>query len=458
MRRDAEESSFRTKGLEQSLPSCKYSVIALALLATLVLSVPIHVGSTINALATSVPASTIELGTVPKGLAIDSGTGTLYTVLYLNGTLLALNSNTLHTIGRVVVPSPYDVAVDPATHLIYVSQGGSNASITIINGTTQNYLVGEIKGAGTPYALAIDPSRNLVFAADPGDGSFWMINGTTDSVVSSFSMQDTSAIAVDPTSHDIFVGNASTGLQTGSINVVSDAGNNLSIIMTIPVPFVPGNLAVDPAAHLLFVTPGGNVPSGSPNFVAIDEETHQTAYSITLGQGPNVMAVASPSRLFISDPGQDRLYEVNDLTGEVLLNSTGDQSGSVSFGPEITSMLYGPTMGKLYITERGITDLIVLDVNNNTSSTTSSSSSSLSSSSSSSGSVAATTTISSSISTGAQTGLSSGYLYLLIPILLLVVIAIAMPMSRGRRSTVAMVYDAKRTSLSSLRTASQSSN
>jgi YVTN family beta-propeller protein len=324
-----------------------------AVVATFMLvnsSLPLPLSATVS---NGPSLSSVDLGTVPRGVAVDSGLRSIYAVLYLNGTTLALDQETLSTVARISTPSPYAIAVDPSTGRVYVSQG-EGGSIAVIDGST-NSRVATVTGAGTPYALAVDETDNLVFCADTAENSLWIVNGSTSLVAARVPMGDTSALAVDPAVHEAFVGNLSSDLKSGTIDVVNTTG--MRVIRTVPIPIPPGHFAADPASHLLFVTSAG-APGSGANFLAVDDRTFQTVYSERLGYSPDVMAVDSSSDVYVSDVGVNRLYEVDGATGQVLLNSTGDSSG-VSF-TGITSMAFDPQSGRLFITESDLTSLLIL--------------------------------------------------------------------------------------------------
>jgi DNA-binding beta-propeller fold protein YncE len=298
--------------------------------------------------------SSIPLGTVPRGVAVDSSSGSVYTVLYLNGTTLALDPHTLDVAARIATPSPYAVAVDSSTDRVYVSQG-QGSSIAVIDGSS-NKVVASVDGAGTPYALAVDEAHDLVLAADTGANSLWIVDGSTDTVSGRVQMGDTSALALDQGSREAFIGNLSAGTQSGSIIVVNTSSK--AVIRTVPIPIPPGRFAFDPVSHLLYVTSGDSTGSGV-NFMAINDQTFQTVYSVHLGDSPNIVTVASSPDVYVSDSGLNRLYEIDGSTGSVLSNSTGDAAADISF-TGITGMAYGNATGSLYITEDGVTSLVIL--------------------------------------------------------------------------------------------------
>jgi DNA-binding beta-propeller fold protein YncE len=324
--------------------------------------------------------SSVSLGTVPRGVAVNSNTGSVYTVLFLNGTTLALNPQTLSTVAKIPTPSPYAVAVDPETGTVYVSQGQGD-SVTVIDGSS-NSIVQRINGTGTPYALAVDDTDHLLFCADTSEELLWIVNTTNNAVSAHIPIGSTSALAVDPAAREAFAGNVSSDLQSGEIEVVNTT--TMSLIRTVPIPIAPGHFAVDQASHTLFVSSAGASGSG-PNFLAIDDQTFQMLYSIHLGGSPNIIAVGPSSDVYVSDQGLNRLYEIVGANGTVLYNSTGNSDGISLTG--ITSMAFDSQMGRLYITENDVTSLIVLATTITSISTTSTTSSSTTSTSTNSGSL-----------------------------------------------------------------------
>jgi len=308
---------------------------------------------TVAATTAPVPFS-VGLGTVPRGVAVDPTSGAVYALLYLNGTTVALEPPTFHVFGTVSTPSPYAIAADPAAGDVYVSEGQGPVSVSVLDGSA-NSVVATVKGAGTPYALAVDDADGLLFAADTSSGSLYAIRTSTDVVAARLPVGSTSALAVDPDTHEAFVGN----LSSGSGTVVAYSAQTLKAVGTVSIPFPPEHLAVDPATGLLFVASGGEQGSSPVDFLAINETTMQVAYGSRLGQAPSVMAVATSPDVYVSDVGQNRLYEVDGSTGRVLMNSTGDSSNGVDY-TGITAMAFDPVSGSLYITEQGVTGLVVL--------------------------------------------------------------------------------------------------
>ncbi len=322
------------------------SLLIVCLAFSLVLLVPAAAAA-----STGPNISSVSLGTVPRGVAVNSATGTVYVVLFLNGTTLALDAQSLTTVSRITTPSPYAVAANPGTNTVYVSQG-TGPSISVIDGS-DNSVVSSVSGAGVPYGLAMDEDTNLILGADTDGATLWIVNGTTDSVIGHVPIEGSSAVAVDPSDNEAFVGNVSSDGLNGTIGVVSLS--SMSITKTIPIPIAPDHFALDPTSHLLFVA-CGSCGSGT-NFLAIDDQTMQTVYSLHLGGSPDLVAVGTSPDIYVNDVGLNRLYEVDGASGLVLFNSTGDSNASFT---GITGMAFDQQTQNLYITENEVTNLIVL--------------------------------------------------------------------------------------------------
>ncbi|MDA4116763.1 MAG: YncE family protein [Thaumarchaeota archaeon] len=315
---------------------------------------PILLSNSTNGADAQPSWSSVSLGTVPRGLALDSSTGTIYAVMYLNGTAFAIDLHSLKVVARIPIPFPDAIAVNTATDRVYVSRGVG--AVAVVDGFSHS-VVSEIQ-TGDDYALAVDEMRDLVFAADTGDNMLWVINGSIDAVAARVPMGDTSALAVDPSVGEAFIGNLSSDLTSGTVDVVNESAFHAAV-RTVQVPFPPMHFSVDPALHLLFVTSGSAASGANPNFLAIDDRTLQVAYAVNIGNAsPGITAVSPSHGVYVSDAGNGRIYELDEKTGQLLQNFSASDGGS-STG-EVTAMALSSSNGKLYLTETDDPELLIL--------------------------------------------------------------------------------------------------
>src|SRR5690606_37868054 len=108
--------------------------------------------------------------------ALDPGADTLYVVA--DQDLMMIDTTTSTVTGGLAIPTydrypnPLDVAVDPATHLVYVPAYGDNdagdRTLSIIDPTTRAVLAAPTAD-GNALDIAIDPSGHTVYIANYTD-------------------------------------------------------------------------------------------------------------------------------------------------------------------------------------------------------------------------------------------------------------------------------------------------
>ncbi len=163
------------------------------------------------------------------GVAVDSSIQRLYVSNPATGVVTVYNSTTLRSVVVVKVSaSPQAIAIDPQTHSVYVSDD-TNGVVSVINGTTDK-VTATIPVGATPTSLAVDSSAGLLYVSDP-DTSFFqtvpsavtVIDATDNAVIRSVTVSATgggaNGIAVDPTTHTVWVAaDQMSELQAGRVS------------------------------------------------------------------------------------------------------------------------------------------------------------------------------------------------------------------------------------------------
>ncbi len=124
------------------------------------------------------------------GVAVDPRTGRLYAGLLMQ-TLLALDPlpgpPAAFRVARIAVGvGPHQVAVDPSTGTVYVANG-SGHTVSVVDGRTNRVTATVPVGAPSvayfstdnsgPGAIAVDPATHRVFVADRGDNHVTVLQG-----------------------------------------------------------------------------------------------------------------------------------------------------------------------------------------------------------------------------------------------------------------------------------------
>ena len=151
--------------------------------------------NSINRAGCSKTPTTVTVGMGPLGLAIDQATHTLYVVNSGDNTVSVINTATCNArtstgCGAVrtiaVGNGPIMDAVDQATDTVYVANFDDN-TVSVIDGATCNGTVGSgcaavpktVHVGEGPQGLAVDEATDTVYSINSNDNTVSVINGAT---------------------------------------------------------------------------------------------------------------------------------------------------------------------------------------------------------------------------------------------------------------------------------------
>ncbi|MBF6088534.1 protein kinase domain-containing protein [Nocardia cyriacigeorgica] len=156
--------------------------------------------------------ATIPVDSGTRKAALDPGADTLYVVA--DKDLTMIDTRTAGITGSLAIPTydypnPLDVAVDPATHLVYVTAYGADDSdgrtLSIIDPGTRAVLAAPVAD-GNALDIAVDPSGHTAYIANYTDVR--VIDTQTRARIGSIDLvagHSAEDIAVDTTSHTAYV-------------------------------------------------------------------------------------------------------------------------------------------------------------------------------------------------------------------------------------------------------------
>lgn len=170
--------------------------------------------------ATRTVTATIPVDSGTRKAALDPGADILYVVA--DQDLMMIDTTTSTVTGSLAIPTydrypnPLDVAVDPATHLVYVTAYGDNdagdRTLSIIDPSTRAVLAAPTAD-GNALDIAIDPSGHTVYIANYTDVQ--VIDTRERTQISSIDLMaghSAEDIAVDTTTHSVYVADGSSVL------------------------------------------------------------------------------------------------------------------------------------------------------------------------------------------------------------------------------------------------------
>ena len=246
-------------------------------------------GATCNATHTSgcgQTAATVTVGNNPLGVAIDQATNTVYVANAGENTVSVINGatcNGANTSGCGQAPATVTVgggasllAVDPATDTIYVGSFDDN-TVSVINGATCNgthtsgcgQVPPTVKVGAFPDGLAVDRATHTVYVSNGAETTVSVIDGSTCNATDNSGCSQTPAtvdvggnpveLAVDEATHTVYVP-VQLGDVFGFVAMIHTASCNGSDTSgcsqppsTAQVGTQPAHVAVNPATHTVYV-------------------------------------------------------------------------------------------------------------------------------------------------------------------------------------------------------------
>ena len=358
--------------------------------------------------------ATTPVGAGPVAAALDQTTNTIYvandgpggngtgkTVSVINGRTCRaadLSGCRHHSPAVTVGSGPSDLAADPATGTIYVTNANSG-TVSVIDGATCNSQVTsgctqtppQIPVGGSPFAVTVDQANHTAYVVNAATNDVSMINIATcnASHLSGCSGQHPPTVAVgtgpawaavDQQTHTVYVANdnavGSHSFNNGTTvsvfdasacNATTQAGCSHQGLITVGTG--PIAIAVDAGTNTVYTA---NIGAGTVS--VIDGRTcdandlagcaAQTTGTVTVGQDPNAAGLdGSAHTLYVSNTDDDILSVIN--TG--ICNGHHQRACShltpptVQAGAEPTGTAVNPATSTLYVPNAIDNDASVID-------------------------------------------------------------------------------------------------
>ena len=196
------------------------------------------------------------------------------------------------------------IGYDPATHYLYVDNGGDNAheefTMLSVVDTTAGTKLADIKIDGdTLEAMALEKSGNRLFLNNPAKNEVEVIDRKANKLTTSWPVKmgkDNSTMAFDEPAHRLFV-----GCRSGQM-VVFDTQSGKEL-QALTIGKGADDLMFDPATKRIYATSGG---AGVINvYKETDPDHYQSLGQVPSGPGGKTGLLAPQlSRLFVPVPGK----------------------------------------------------------------------------------------------------------------------------------------------------------
>ena len=298
----------------------------------------------------------ISVGENPQAIVVNPLTNKIYVAapngnivsdFNPNGELVVIDGTT-DTV-KTTIPggkNPFAIALNPVTNRIYVANNGngSNATVSVINGSTDTLAVGSPIGLGSaPDALAVNPVTNKIYVAYAN--FLAVIDGVTNTITTTTTLpiNGLTAIAVNPVTNFIYV-TCSPGV--GTLFAVNGATDTLSLSGITLIGSGPQALAVNSLTNRIYVTDNG----ASGHVVVIDGSTNNRVASVFTGRNPGAVAVNPvTNRVYVANNGSSNVAVIDEATTTTNTINAGSSPNAVAVN-QVANEVYVPNMGDNTVT------------------------------------------------------------------------------------------------------------
>jgi YVTN family beta-propeller protein len=243
--------------------------------------------------------------------------------------------------------APVGVAVNPATHKVYVAASADNL-VDVVDANT-NKVVKRIATGALPYGIAVDPTANRAYVALGTAHGLGVIDGATDTLLTTIALPSgPNFVAVDAPNHRAYV-----SMPSANSVAVIDTLTNSVVGTPIGVGAGPQGVVVNPTANRIYVANGTD-----NNVTVLDRVTNVPVTTITVGAQPQLIAVdATTNRAYVAN--------FNGASVSVIDGSNNTVIGTIAVGLHPLGVAVNPALHRLYVSNFDANTATLIDTANN---------------------------------------------------------------------------------------------
>jgi YVTN family beta-propeller protein len=215
-----------------------------------------------------------------------------------------------------------------------------------------------------PVDLAADPATDMVYVSNAGDGTVSVINGATNQVTDVIQLTNgapsttsAGAIAVYPDTDTIYVvasDTSETAPEPSEVTVINGATNDITA--TVLSSLNPVFVAVNPVTNILYVTGIGIGADPTPLY-AVNASSDAVLATVNLPSGTGEAVINSTTNTVYVASSNTTYSEGSPMEGistiSVINGSTNDITATITASTAadnfVESMAVDPTTGVLYV-------------------------------------------------------------------------------------------------------------
>jgi YVTN family beta-propeller protein len=324
------------------------------------------------------------------GIALNAMTNTIYVGNPGDSTVAVMSGRTGAFTKLKVNYYPRNIAVNPVTNMIYVTNYRldyeDTGTVTIINGATNASTT--VKAGLSPFAVAVNPVTNKIYVTNDvtplhDTGTVTIIDGASMAKTSVTAGYEPIDITINPVTNKCYV-----AFREYMYGRVIDGATNTSKRANYG-GLEPSDIAVNPLTNKVYISgyfclfeyDGATdtamtiecATQGFYHIVAINPATNKVYAAGRGGYPGQVLAVDGATRSTIATFGLDpSLIAVNPITNKIFVTSLPESSlyvidgntythASVSVGETPVALAVNPVTNKAFIANRYGNTMTVLD-------------------------------------------------------------------------------------------------
>jgi YVTN family beta-propeller protein len=208
---------------------------------------------------------------------------------------------------------PSGVALDTLNGEVYVTNVGSDTVFAI---SERNFsVVANISVGWEPVSIAFDPDNGRLYVANMGAGTLSVINGSENRVVATVKVGSSAGpVVYDHENGDIYVANTFSSGPSSAVSVVSTETDK--VIANVTAGGSPDGVAYDSRNGDIYVTHGAW--EGSPHNVTVISGTTNSVTALIQVGGEGVAFDPDNGNVYVADPGQDLVWVISSSTNKIL--------------------------------------------------------------------------------------------------------------------------------------------
>jgi YVTN family beta-propeller protein len=294
----------------------------------------IHV--TVIDVATNAIVTTITVGSVPEGVAVNpAGTRVYITNSVTPGTVSVIDTATNTVIATIPVGNaPFGVAVNPAGTRAYVANF-SSGTVSVID-TATNAVVTTIPALTLASGVAINPAGTRVYVAT--SSGLAVIDAATNTVITTIPGASSLGLVVNPAGTFVYSSNGSAG------KVIDTATN--TVVATITMPTAGGSLqgiGINPAGTRVYYTDTNNA-----SVYVVDTATNTAIATVPVGTSPEGVDVTPDgSHVYVANSGSASVSVISTASNTVVATVPTPGVFPFAFGKFFGTPPAGPGAGTL---------------------------------------------------------------------------------------------------------------